>query len=262
MAAKIPGKEEFKETLRYFKVQLAKYQVEIKLSHKVTSGELLEEHYDHIVIATGVQPRTVSFDGVADNPKVVSYADVITGKVLAGKKVAIIGAGGIGFDIAEFLLHDENNLSTNVDAFLDYWGIDKSLRARSGIEGVQRKIPSPSREIYLMQRKAGRLGEALGKTTGWIHRQILKDGQVKMLSGVEYLKVDNNGIIIRHEEEEKHIVVDHIVVCAGQVSVNSLYEELKNKQTTHCHLIGGAALAAELDAKRAIREGIYLARSF
>jgi len=262
MAAKIPGKEEFKETLRYFKVQLDKYKVDIKLSSQVTAEELVAENYDHIVIATGVKPREVSFEGVDGNAKVVSYADVIMGKVQIGEKVAVIGAGGIGFDVSELLLHGQSHLSTDVDEFLEYWGIDKTLQARAGIEGVDRKIPKPCREIYLMQRKTGRLGKGLGKTTGWIHRQMLKDGQVKMLSGVEYLKVDDKGIVIRHEEEVMHLDVDHIVICAGQVSVNGLFEELKSKQIPNCHLIGGAALAAELDAKRAIREGIYLAKSF
>jgi len=261
MAAKIPGKEEFRESLRYYKVQLDKHNVAIKLSQAVTAEELIAGNYEHIVIATGVKPREVTFEGVAGNPKVVSYADVITGKVQAGKKVAVIGAGGIGFDVSELLLHEHSHLSTDIDEFLRYWGIDKTLHARSGIENIEREIPKPTREIYLMQRKAGRLGKGLGKTTGWIHRQMLKDGQVKMLSGVEYLKADDKGLLIRHKEKETLLDVDHIVVCAGQVSVNGLYEELKDK-TANCHLIGGAALAAELDAKRAIKEGIYLAKSF
>jgi len=267
LAAKIPGKEEFKETLRYFNTQLKKYHVEIKLSSQPTKEELVAEKFEHIVIATGVIPRQVNFSGVDNNPKVVNYADVISGKVAVGKKVAVIGAGGIGFDVCEFLLHPDSNISTDVDEYLKYWGIDKTLVSRSGIENIKREIPEPHRDITLMQRKPGRLGKGLGKTTGWIHRQMLKDGQVKMISAVEYLNANDAGLLIKHQDKEIQLDVDHIVICAGQVSVSGLYEQLNNEQqlaeqSTEVHLIGGAALAAELDAKRAIKDGIYLAKSF
>lgn len=262
LAAKIPGKEEFKETLRYFSRQLEKYEVKVRLSSLVNKEDLLAEKFDHLVVATGVKPRLVEFTGVKNNPKVVNYVDVISGKVKVGKKVAVIGAGGIGFDVAELLLHEDSSISTDVDEYLKYWGIDKTLASRSGIENIQREIPQPAREIFLMQRKSERLGKGLGKTTGWIHRQMLKDGQVKMLSGVEYLNANDKGLLIRVQGKELQLDVDHIVICAGQVSVNSLYEELKEESSVQAHLIGGAALAAELDAKAAIRDGVYLAHSF
>jgi 2,4-dienoyl-CoA reductase (NADPH2) len=262
LAAKIPGKEEFTETLRYFNTLLKKHSVSIKLSEQPKAAELLDQNFDHLVVATGVRPREVDFTGTTDNPIIVNYSDAISGKVTLGERVAVIGAGGIGHDVAEFLLHQNSNLSTDVDAYLEYWGIDKTLKARSGIEGVQRNIPEPSRVIYLMQRKPGRLGQGLGKTTGWIHRQMLKDGKVKLLAGVKYLDANEQGLLIEHEGDEVQLVVDNIVVCAGQISVNSLYEELKDEQSTQVHLIGGAALAAELDAKRAIKDGITLAQSF
>ncbi len=256
LAAKIPGKEEFKETLRYFKNQLEKYKVDIKLSHQVTVAEL--DGFDHVVVATGVTPRSVVLKGADSNPKVVSYPDVISGKVTIGKRVAVIGAGGIGFDVSEFLLHSNNSMSTNVDEYLGYWGIDKSLSSRSGTENIERKIPKAERTIYLMQRKPGRLGRGLGKTTGWIHRQMLKDGQVNLLSGVEYLEANSKGLLIRHNDEEVQLAVDHIVICAGQVSNNGLLEELKQTSVS-VHCIGGAHLATELDAKRAIKDGINTA---
>jgi len=262
LAAKIPGKEEFKETLRYYRTQLEKHNVRLELSRQPTAKELIAEGFDHLVVATGVKPRDVSFDGAENNPKVVSYPDAISGNIEIGKKVAVIGAGGIGFDVSELLLHEHSEISTNVDEYLKYWGIDKSLASRSGINNVQRIIPEPEREVYLMQRTSGKLGKSLGKTTGWIHRQMLKDGQVRMLSDVEYLNVNESGILIRHKDKEMQIDVDHIVICAGQVSVTSLFDELKSETSVQTHLIGGAALAAELDAKRAIKEGIYLANSF
>ena len=214
------------------------------------------------MIATGVRPREVNFAGTANNPKIVNYSDAISGKVKIGRSVAVVGAGGIGFDVAELLLHEKSNISTDVDSYLEYWGIDKTLAARSGIEDVQRVIPKPERSIYLMQRKAGKLGNSLGKTTGWIHRQMLKDGQVKMLSEVEYLSANDKGLLIKHKGAEVQLDVDHIVICAGQISVNSLHQDLKDADTMQVHLIGGAALATELDAKRAIKDGLSIAQTF
>ncbi|MFT5450972.1 MAG: 2,4-dienoyl-CoA reductase (NADPH2) [Enterobacterales bacterium] len=267
LAARIPGKEEFEETLRYFKVQLEKHNVKICLSTEPTADYLTSEMFNHLVVATGVSPRKINLKGTDNNPKIISYPEAISGKIKIGKKVAVIGAGGIGFDVSEFLLHENSNISTDVDEYLKYWGIDKSLASRSGIENVERVIPEPSREIILMQRKPGRLGKGLGKTTGWIHRQMLKDGQVKMLSEVEYLAANEAGLLISHKGKEIQLDVDHIIICAGQTSVDGLFEELKtkgvnNKAAIETHIIGGAALAAELDAKRAIKDGIELAHSF
>ena len=262
LAAKIPGKEEFKETLRYFRVQLAKHQVKICLATEPTADYLVSEKFNHLVVATGVSPRKISFKGTENNPKIINYADAISGKIKIGKKVAVIGAGGIGFDVSELLLHENSSISTDVDEYLKYWGIDKSLTSRSGIEKFAREIPKPNREIILMQRKPGRLGKGLGKTTGWIHRQMLKDGQVEMLSEVEYLAANEAGLLISHKGKEIQLDVDHIVICAGQTSVDGLFEELKEKGIIKTYIIGGAALAAELDAKRAIKDGIELAQQF
>jgi 2,4-dienoyl-CoA reductase (NADPH2) len=272
LAARIPGKEEFDETLRYFRVQLEKHKVKICLSTEPTADYLVSEKFNHLVVATGVSPRKINFKGTENNPKIISYPDAISGKVNIGKKVAVIGAGGIGFDVSELLLHENSKISTDVDEYLKYWGIDKSLASRSGIENVEREIPEPSREIILMQRKPGRLGKGLGKTTGWIHRQMLKDGQVTMLSEVEYLAANESGLLISHKGKEKQLDVDHIIICAGQTSVDGLFEELNTlepnnkdanvKTAVETHIIGGAALASELDAKRAIKDGIELAHTF
>jgi len=265
LAAKIPGKEEFKETLRYFKKQLNKIGVRVNLSTEAKIDEL-SENFDAIVIATGVLPRKINLKGSVpknDLPsKVVNYADVISGKVDVGKSVAVIGAGGIGYDVCEFLLHSSSSVSTNVDEYLSYWGIDKQLTARAGTENIARKIPNPERTIYLLQRKAGRMGKNLGKTTGWIHRQMLKDGKVNMLSGVEYVEVNTEGLMINKDDKKLQLEVDHIVVCAGQVSNSELYDQLKRTKPANIHIIGGAKLASELDAKRAIKDGIELAQQF
>lgn len=262
LAAKIPGKEEFVETLRYFKTMLDKYQVNIRLNETLSANEIIALEVDQVVIATGVNPRVLNIEGLDESAKVLDYQQAINGETEIGKRVAIIGAGGIGFDVAEFLLHQHSSISTNIDKYLDYWGIDKSLKARAGIENIKRQIAEPERTVYLMQRKTERLGKNLGKTTGWIHRQYLKDGQVIMMSGIEYLAVNEEGLLINNQGKVEQLEVDHIIVCAGQVSENHLYHELNNQPNLSVHLIGGASLAAELDAKRAIREGTELAHSF
>ena len=257
MAARIPGKEEFSETLRYFRNMLDDKNVTLYLNKSVTVEELLE--FEEVVIATGVNPRRISLQEDSRSSNFVSYPDVLNGKVKIGNRVAVIGAGGIGFDVCEFLLHEHSDLALNREKFMDYWGVDMNLKARGAITNIERNIPAPKREIYLLQRKTTKFGSGLGKTTGWIHRQMLKDGKVKMLGGVDYLEANNMGLKIKVDNKEQVLQVDHIVVCAGQVSETSLWKEIHDRLPLNSHLIGGAHIAAELDAKAAIKEGIETA---
>ena len=260
MAKKIPGKEEFNETIRYFSVRLKAAGVKVVLDKKVLASELLEEGFDEVVLATGVTPRPLEISGHA-HAKVLSYLDVLKNRRAVGSRVAIIGAGGIGFDVAEYLAHIEGQVSTStsLSAFLKHWGIDPTNEAVGGIMGVERIVAPSARKIYMLQRKQGHFGMSLGKTTGWIHRAVLKDYEVEMLGGVEYLKVDDNGLHIRHENVEKILDVDHVVVCAGQISNTELFDELSKQTKMKVHLIGGAFEALELDAKRAIDQAVKLA---
>ncbi|KGO35253.1 2,4-dienoyl-CoA reductase [Desulfobulbus sp. Tol-SR] len=252
LARAIPGKEEFAETLRYFRVQLARYNVEIRLSCRVTVDDVRE--YDEIVIATGVRPRPVAIEG-ADLPHVHGYAEVIGGRATVGRRVAIIGAGGIGFDTAAFLL-ERGAAASGIDDFLDAWGIDRQYRQPGGLK--KPVWPEPRREIHLLQRKSRKPGEGLGKTTGWIHRSLLKKNGVRFWSGVEYRRIDGQGLWIRHAGEEQLIAVDTVVICAGQVSERGLAENIATAGH-RCHIIGGALEAGELDAERAILQGMELA---
>ncbi|MDF1530645.1 MAG: FAD-dependent oxidoreductase, partial [Sedimenticola sp.] len=257
MARQIPGKSEFNETLRYFRRQIELTGVNLHLGQHVASDRLISEGYDTIVIATGVSPRIPPIKGI-DHPKVLSYIDVLREHKPVGEQVAIIGAGGIGFDVAEYLLHDGQSDEQDIDAFLNEWGIDKQLVARGGVAGVKRKIVSPRRTIYLLQRKTSKPGAGLGKTTGWIHRATLKHRSVEMLSGVEYECIDNEGLHIKIGEESRLLEVDNVILCAGQESRKPLYLALEDSGIP-IYLIGGAKLAGELDAKRAIKEGATLA---
>ncbi len=256
MARQVPGKEEFNETLRYFSKQIQLNGVNLKLSCKVEPQQLAADDYDEIVIATGVTPRTPAITGV-EHKKVVSYIDVLRDKVKIGDKVAIIGAGGIGFDVAEFLAEDGESLTLNLHQWLQHWGIDESMSSRGGIAETVVQEASP-RDIYLIQRKPSKPGKSLGKTTGWIHRTTLKQKKVKMMSSVEYLKIDDSGLHINNRGEIEILEVDNVVLCAGQQSNTSLFDALQ-QQGVKAHLIGGAELAAELDAKRAIDQGYRLA---
>lgn len=256
-AKKIPGKEEFHETLRYYASMLANYKVNVKLNHRVDARSLVELKFDHVVLATGVKPRVPDIPGM-NHAKVVSYVDVLKGNIKVGASVAIIGAGGIGFDVAEFLTEKDHSLSKDPQAFADYWGFDLSVKARGGISGINRKIASPARTVYLLQRKEGKPGDGLGKTTGWIHRTMLKDKGVTMLSSVTYEKIDDDGLHIRIRDKAQVLNVDHIVICAGQESLRELDGELKQAGQINVSVIGGADVAAELDAKRAIEQGYRL----
>lgn len=257
LAKKVPGKQEFYETLRYFKHQLPKAGVNVVLNTVMDAPGLLAGGYDHVVLATGIIPRTLNIPG-SQHPKVVSYIDVIQGKVHIGKRVAIIGAGGIGFDVAEFLSHgDKAHPSLEIKDYLSYWGIDPENAVRGGVANIQPiDIPS-NREITLLQRKNEKLGARLGKTTGWIHRTELKRKKVNMLAGVEYQKIDDEGLHIVVGGKPQTLEVDHIVVCAGQLPLKTLFAELDGKVPVS--LIGGADVALELDAVRAIRQGTTVA---
>ena len=254
IAKQIPGKEEFYETLRYFNKQIALTGVDLRLNTKVTVDQLNNGKFDEVIIATGIAPRTPEIEGI-DHPKVLSYLDVIGGKKPVGDKVAIIGAGGIGFDTAEYITHSGESTSTNIPAFMKEWGIDMTFGSRSGIEGVEAQpVPSP-REVYLLQRKTSRVGKGLGKTTGWIHRAGLAMKGVRMMPGCDYSHIDDQGLHITVDDDPQVLPVDTVVVCAGQDPLRDLVEGL----TVPYHLIGGADVASELDAKAAINQGTRLA---
>jgi len=257
MAKRIPGKEEFSESLDYFRVEVERSGVDLQLSTRIGAEDLAG--YDEIVLATGVYPRQIDVPGI-DHDKVVSYIKVLNNEVEIGGKVALIGAGGIGFDVAEFLSHSDEhpNSSQSSEAFAREWGIDRTFEARGGVEGIRAQPPKSEREIWLLQRKPGKPGKTLGKTTGWIHRLSLKKRGVHMLGNVSYEHIDDQGLHISIDGKSQLLEVDHVVVCAGQVSNRDLAEALKEKGLS-CHVIGGAQKAAELDAKYAIREGSELA---
>ncbi|WP_297426333.1 NADPH-dependent 2,4-dienoyl-CoA reductase [uncultured Acinetobacter sp.] len=254
LAKVIPGKEEFYETLRYFEVQLKKYDVELKLNTQVTHEYLEQAQFDEVIIATGVVPRSLKLQG-ADSPKVLSYSEVLKGAHV-GQRVAVIGAGGIGFDLAEFLLKSAHQ---SVAEWKKQWGVDPTSHYQTAGGLVIAKTPKPQREIYLLQRKNTPVGAGLGKTTGWVHRAELKKHGVRMLAGAQYQAVTEEGLWIELAGQAQLLRVDHVVVCAGQESVSYLMPQQPLKGKTHYHLIGGAKLAAELDAKRAIRDGAELA---
>jgi 2,4-dienoyl-CoA reductase (NADPH2) len=271
LAKRIPGKEEFHETLRYFRHRIEDTGVELRLS-TLADAETLRG-YDEVVLATGIVPRRVDFPGV-DHPRVVSYLDVLTGRARVGARVAIVGAGGIGFDVAEYLVHmpllddarlagdpfhaADGHASPSLDPvrWMAEWGVDPTFSAPGGLRKPQPE--APSREVWLLQRSPGKPGGRLGKTTGWIHRAALKAKRVSMLGGVEYLGVDDDGFRIRVEGQERTLAVDHVVICAGQEPRRDLFAALEAAGIP-AQLIGGADVAAELDAKRAIAQGSRVA---
>ena len=258
VAKRVPGKEEFFETLRYFGRKLQTTGVEVCLNTRVDVAQLLAGGFDEIILATGIAPRTPAIPGI-DNPKVLSYLDVILQRKPVGARVAVIGAGGIGFDVSEFLVQQGVATSLDREAFWKEWGIDTRLEARGGVAGIKPEVHAPARQVFLLQRKASKVGDGLGKTTGWIHRTGLKNKQVQMLNSVEYLSIDNDGLHIRIGEGEPQVLpVDNIVICAGQDPLRELQDGLI-AAGQNVHLIGGADVAAELDAKRAINQGSRLA---
>jgi 2,4-dienoyl-CoA reductase (NADPH2) len=257
MAKRVPGKEEFYETLRYFKRQIELKGVDLRLN-TVADAEMLAD-FDEVILATGITPRTPAIEGI-DHEKALSYIDVLRDGAPVGKRVAIIGAGGIGFDIAEFLGEDshEGPEPPRMEDFAQQWGIDLELKSRGGIEGMKPEPEPLAREIWLLQRKKSKPGKGLGKTTGWVHRLSLKKRGVRMMAGVEYRRIDEFGLHIVHDEKEMLLEVDNVIVCAGQLPNRDLVEPLE-AAGRKVHLIGGADVAAELDAKRAIRQGTELA---
>ncbi|MCT4582894.1 MAG: NADPH-dependent 2,4-dienoyl-CoA reductase [Flavobacteriales bacterium] len=255
IAKQVPGKEEFYETIRYFNKQIELTGVNLQLNTKVGAEDLKD--FDEVILATGITPRTPKIEGI-DHPKVLSYIDVLKHKKNVGEKVAIIGAGGIGFDVAEYITHEGEATSQNVKAFCEEWGIDITNEARGGIEGVAAHVPPSPRSVYLLQRKETKVGAGLGKTTGWVHRLSLKNKHVKMLNGIQYNKISDQGIHIVRKDKEELLDVDTIIVCAGQLSKKDLEAPLQQLGKS-VHLIGGADLASELDAKRAIKQGSELA---
>ncbi|WP_211828805.1 NADPH-dependent 2,4-dienoyl-CoA reductase [Kistimonas asteriae] len=257
VAKRIPGKEEFYETLRYFRRRIELTGVNLQLGQKVKAGDLLGIGFDEVVLATGIVPRTPAVDGI-DHEKVLGYLDVLKHGKPVGKNVAIIGAGGIGFDVAEFVTHEGQSSSLSKEAFFKEWGIDKDFNVRGGVEGVRQQLPESPRQVFLLQRKKSKVGQNLGKTTGWIHRATLKHKGVMMLNKVEYQKVDDEGLHIVQDGEAKVLPVDTIIVCAGQEPLRELQAEIESAGVP-VHLIGGADEAGELDAKRAIDQGSRLA---
>ncbi|NWO05495.1 MAG: NADPH-dependent 2,4-dienoyl-CoA reductase [Alteromonadaceae bacterium] len=265
VAKRIPGKEEFHETLRYYRVMLDEEGVDVRLNTRVTAEDLTAGGFDEVVLATGVKPRTPDIEGI-DHPKVIGYLDALLGRKPVGKTVAVIGAGGIGFDVSEFIVHQGESPSLNTAHFMKEWGVDLSVAHRGGVQGVQPEIPAPARQVYLLQRKTSKVGKNLGKTTGWVHRTSLRHRNVQMIPGVSYRKIDDQGLHITvtpkdsETGEDKLLPVDTVIICAGQEPLRELQGDLEAAGLP-VHLIGGADVAAELDAKRAIDQGCRLAAS-
>ncbi len=264
MAKRIPGKEEFVETLRYFTRQIELRGIDLRLGALADADSLRTEGFDEVIIATGVTPRDPGIPG-QDHTSVLSYVDVLRHDKPVGQRVAVIGAGGIGFDVSEFLVHGRVPETPDPDQpraqdFFRQWGVDMDLKRRGGVEGMRPDFDKPARAIFLLQRKTSKPGGGLGKTTGWIHRTSLKQFGVQTLSGVSYERIDDQGLHIKIGEEGRCLEVDTIVICAGQVPNRELAQALK-ASGIEAHLIGGADVAAELDAKRAIDQGTRLAAS-
>lgn len=249
IAKRIPGKDEFQETLRYFGKQIKLLGVTLKLNHRVTAEELANSDFDEIILATGIAPRTPDIKGI-EHPKVVSYLDCLLDKKPIGQKVAVIGAGGIGFDVCEYILH-KHGVELTRETFADEWGINFAEHPRGGVAGVETKIPTSGREVYLLQRKTTAVGKGLGRTTGWAHRIMMEKRGVKMMPAVEYQRIDDEGLHITIGGQPQTLAVDTIILCAGQESLRELQKPLEaaGKKVT---LVGGADVASELDAKRAI----------
>jgi 2,4-dienoyl-CoA reductase (NADPH2) len=258
MARQVPGKEEFNETLRYFKKQLELAGVELRLNREAKPEQLAAEGYDAVILASGVTPRKPEIPGI-DHASVLSYVDVLRHKKTVGKRVAIVGAGGIGFDVAEYVTHPAGvAASLDREAYLSEWGVDMTYQFPGGLAQGRPAVHTSGRLVYLLQRKASKMGETLGKTTGWIHRATLKQRGVTMINGVAYDRIDDAGLHITLKEKREVLAVDTVIICAGQEPLRVLKEELENRGMA-TYLIGGADLAAELDAKRAIDQGARLA---
>ena len=257
LAKQIPGKEEFHETLRYFAARLSATGVELQLGHTVVGPEL--ESFDQLILATGVEPRLPDIEGIK-HPKCAGYVDVLNGARQMGDSVAIIGAGGIGFDVAEFLSHQGQSTALDIESFAKEWGFDTKPGRRGGVAGLEPQPVQSARQIWLLQRKLQKPGKGLGKTTGWVHRLALKRRQVEMLAGVQYDRIDDQGLHITHDGQSRLLPVDNVVICAGQLPRRDLAGPIRESGKP-VHLIGGADKAVELDAKRAIDQATRLAAS-
>jgi len=256
LAMQIPGKEDFKDTLRYYRRRLEVLGVEVHLGKEATDADLAS--YDEVIVATGVEPRMPAIPGI-DHPKAVSYADVLNGSVTVGRKVAVIGAGGIGVDVSVFLTHDP---SEDLDDWMSHWGVGDPTVNPGGL--TEKKPRASIREVTLLQRKTTPIGIGLAKTSGWAHRTVLKDSGVSQVTGASYDRIDDDGLHVTITAKDgsatqRVLDVDHVVICAGQDSVRGLYDALAPAASGGVHLIGGADVAAELDAKRAIEQGTRLA---
>jgi 2,4-dienoyl-CoA reductase (NADPH2) len=249
LAMQVPGKEDFAETLRYFTRRLEVLGVDVRTG--TTADVAALAGFDEVVIATGVEPRVPAIPGI-DHPKAVLYSQVLDGSVVPGRKVAVIGAGGIGVDVSVFLTHTEETL----DEWLAHWGVGDPEVSRGGLTDPVDRVPA--REVTLIQRKTSMIGKDLGKTSGWAHRAVLKQSRVRLVSGATYDRIDDGGLHVTVDGEPRVLDVDHVVICAGQESVRDLYDELVALDRP-VRIIGGADVAAELDAKRAIEQGVRLA---
>jgi 2,4-dienoyl-CoA reductase (NADPH2) len=251
LAMAVPGKEDFADTLRYFTRRLEVLGVDVRLGTRATPDDLAG--FDQVVVATGVEPRMPDIPGI-DHPSVASYADVLSGRVVPGRRVAVIGAGGIGVDVSVFLTHEPEDL----DDWMAHWGVGDPALTAGGL--TEAKPRTPAREVTLIQRKTTPIGIGLGKTSGWAHRAVLKQSKVTMVSGATYDRIDDDGLHITVDGAPQVVACDTVVVCAGQDSVRGLYDVLDHRSAhlmagATVHLIGGADVAAELDAKRAIKQG-------
>ncbi|MEW2529486.1 NADPH-dependent 2,4-dienoyl-CoA reductase [Streptomyces sp. NPDC047071] len=255
VARKVPGKQEFDETLRYYRTQLGLRGVDVRLNTHVTVDRLTGAGYDEVVVATGVTPRTPDIPGV-DHPSVVGYLDVLRDGAPVGDRVAIVGAGGIGFDVAEYLTDSGDKAALDPATYFKHWGVDMDYRERGGLTAPER--PLSPRTVHLVQRKTSKVGGGLGKTTGWIHRAELRHRGVEMVAGARYDRIDDEGLHLTVDGAARTIPVDTVVLCTGQEPRRDLYEALLAAGVS-AHLIGGADVAAELDAKRAIKQGTELA---
>jgi 2,4-dienoyl-CoA reductase (NADPH2) len=257
LARRIPGKEEFNETLRYYRRKIELLGIDLKLNTRVDAAQLQAGGYDQVIVATGIEPRKPQLEGI-DHPKVVSYIDVIMGRAEVGQKVAIMGAGGIGFDVAELITHAGVSASMDIDVFAKEWGIDFVNHPRGGVTGVKPVVASSGREVTLMQRKSDSVGKSLGKTTGWTHRLTLQRRGVKMINGVEYQRIDDQGLHVLIGGQPSVLAVDTVIICAGQLPLRALHDQLL-ADGVETSLIGGAFEASELDAKAAIQQASVMA---
>lgn len=256
LAKRVPGKEEFAESLRYYMSQIKLLGIDLKLNHRVTVDELSGSDWDEVVVATGVTPRALEIPG-SDHDKVIGYHDAILNPDSVGKTVAIIGAGGIGFDVAETVSHKGKSAALDRDVFAREWGVDFDNHPRGGVQGVNPHVEIADRKIYLLQRKTSKIGDSLAPTTGWSHKISLARRGIKMMNAIKYDKIDDEGLHITIDNKPTVLNVDSIIVCAGQESDRSIYDELES--VPNRHLIGGADVAQEIDAKRAIDQGCRLA---